>query len=209
MAITVKYLEDLGVEKEIAEKIFAERSKEIEADKAKREKLETELKEKTESLDNLSKEFDELKSSNASSEEWKSKYEAIVAENDAKAKQAEADRILAEKTENINKRFEAVVGEKTFSHDAIKADYRKKFGEAIDLEDNKSLSDEQIFHNLIKDDATAFTGVTAVRLQGGTPQGTLGSKKYSSREEINAIKDASTRQAEMIAHAHLFPELKV
>ena len=44
MAITVKYLEDLGVEKQVAEKIFAERSKEIEADKAKREKLETELK---------------------------------------------------------------------------------------------------------------------------------------------------------------------
>ena len=45
MAITVKYLEDLGVEKEVAEKIFSERSKEIEADKAKREKLETEWKE--------------------------------------------------------------------------------------------------------------------------------------------------------------------
>ena len=37
MAITVKYLGDLGVEKEVAEKIFAERGKEIEADKAKRE----------------------------------------------------------------------------------------------------------------------------------------------------------------------------
>ena len=172
MAITVKYLEDLGVEKEVAEKIFAERSKEIEADKAKREKLETELKEKKESLDNLSKEFEDLKSSNASAEEYKAKYEALVADNEAKAKQAEADRILAEKTENINKRFEAVVGEKKFSHDAIKADYLKKFGEAIELEENKSLSDEQVFHNLIKDDANAFTGVTAVKLAGGTPQGT-------------------------------------
>ena len=174
MAITVKYLEDLGVEKEVAEKIFAERSKEIEADKAKREKLETELKESKESLDNLSKEFEDLKANNASAEEYKSKYEALVADNEAKAKQAEADRILAEKTENINKRFEADVGEKTFSHNAIKADYLKKFGEAIELEDNKSLSDEQIFHNLIKDDATAFTGVTAVKLQGGRPQGVGG-----------------------------------
>ena len=171
MAITVKYLEDLGVEKEVAEKIFAERSKEIEADKAKREKLETELKEKKESLDNLSKEFEDLKSSNASAEEYKTKYEALVADNEAKAKQAEADRILAEKTENINKRFEAVVGEKKFSHNAIKADYLKKFGEALELEENKSLSDEQVFHNLVKDDATAFTGVTAVKLAGGTPQG--------------------------------------
>ena len=209
MAITVKYLEDLGVEKEVAEKIFAERSKEIEADKAKREKLETELKEKKESLDNLSKEFEDLKSSNASAEEYKTKYEALVADNEAKAKQAEADRILAEKTENINKRFEAVVGEKKFSHNAIKADYLKKFGEALELEENKSLSDEQVFHNLVKDDKNAFEGVTAVKLAGGRPTGINGASKYSSREEINAIKDASTRQAEMLAHPHLFPEIKV
>ena len=209
MAITVKYLEDLGVEKEVAEKIFAERSKEIEADKAKREKLETELKEKKESLDNLSKEFEDLKSSNASAEEYKTKYEALVADNEAKAKQAEADRILAEKTENINKRFEAVVGEKKFSHNAIKADYLKKFGEALELEENKSLSDEQVFHNLIKDDKNAFEGVTAVKLAGGRPTGINGASKYSCREEINAIKDASTRQAEMLAHPHLFPEIKI
>lgn len=181
----------------------------VEKAKSKVTALETELKEKKADFDKLNNEFEALKTANASGEDWKAKFEALQAENIAKEKQAEAERILAEKTENINKRFEAVVGEKTFSHNAIKADYLKKFGEAIELEDNKSLSDEQIFHNLIKDDATAFTGVTAVRLQGGTQQGTLRSKKYSSREEINAIKDASTRQAEMIAHAHLFPELKV
>ena len=203
MAITVKYLEDLGVEKEVAEKIFAERSKEIEADKAKREKLETELKEKKESLDNLSKEFENLKSSNASAEEYKTKYEALVADNEAKAKQAEADRILAEKAENINKRFETVVGEKKFSHNAIKADYLKKFGEALELEENKSLSDEQVFHNLIKDDKNAFEGVTAVKLAGGRPSGTSG----KTRDEIMAIKDGNTRRAEMLANAHLFPEL--
>lgn len=203
MAITVKYLEDLGVEREVAEKILAERGREIEADKAKREKLETELKEKKESLDNLSKEFEDLKSSNASAEEYKTKYEALVADNEAKAKQAEADRILAEKTENINKRFEAVVGEKKFSHNAIKADYLKKFGEAIELEENKSLSDEQVFHNLIKDDKNAFEGVTAVKLAGGRPSGTSG----KTRDEIMSIKDGNTRRAEMLANAHLFPEL--
>lgn len=202
MAITVKYLEDLGVEKEVAEKIFAERSKEIEADKAKREKLETELKESKESLDNLSKEFEDLKANNASAEEYKSKYEAVVADNEAKAKQAEADRILAEKTENINKRFEAVVGEKKFSHNAIKADYLKKFGEAIELEDNKSLSDEQIFHNLIKDDATAFTGVTAVKLAGGTPQGN--GTKYTSKADIMAIKDRTERRNAIAQNLDLF-----
>lgn len=171
MAITVKYLEDLGVEKEVAEKIFAERSKEIEADKAKREKLETELKEKKESLDNLSKEFEDLKSSNASAEEYKTKYEALVADNEAKAKQAEADRILAEKNADIEKRFAQCVGDKKFSHDAIKADYLKKFAEALESEEYKGKGDVDIFHALTKDDAAAFTGVTAVKLAGGTPQG--------------------------------------
>ena len=197
MAITVKYLEDLGVEKEVAEKIFAERSKEIEADKAKREKLETELKEKKESLDTLSKEFEELKSSNASAEEYKTKYEALVADNEAKAKQAEADRILAEKTENINKRFEAVVGEKKFSHNAIKADYLKKFGEALELEENKSLSDEQVFHNLIKDDKNAFEGVTAVKLAGGRPTGT--GNGYSSVKEIMSSDMTREQKRQAIA----------
>lgn len=182
MAITVKYLEDLGVEKEVAEKIFAERSKEIEADKAKREKLETELKESKESLDNLSKEFEDLKANNASAEEYKSKYEAVIAENEAKAKQAEADRILAEKNADIEKRFVECVGDKKFSHDAIKASYLKKFAEALESEEYKGKGDVDIFHALTKDDATAFTGVTAVKLQGGRPTGT--GNVYSSVKEI-------------------------
>lgn len=174
MAITVKYLEDLGVEKEVAEKILAERGREIEADKAKREKLETELKEKKESLDNLSKEFEDLKSSNASAEEYKTKYEALVAENESKAKKAEAERVAREKAESLDKRFEAVVGDKKFSHDAIRADYRRKFEDALADKENEGKSDADIFHALTKDDAAAFEGVTAIKLQGGRPQGVGG-----------------------------------
>lgn len=202
MAITVKYLEDLGVEKEVAEKIFAERSKEIEADKAKREKLETELKEKKESLDNLSKEFEDLKSSNASAEEYKTKYEALVADNEAKEKQAEADRILAEKNADIEKRFAECVGDKKFSHDAIRASYLKKFAEALESEEYKGKGDVDIFHALTKDDATAFTGVTAVKLAGGTPQGN--GTKYTSKEDIMAIKDRAQRRQAIAENPSLF-----
>ena len=197
MGITVKYLEDLGVEKEVAEKIFAERSREIEADKAKREKLETELKEKKESLDNLSKEFEDLKSSNASAEEYKTKYEALVADNEAKAKQAEADRILAEKNADIEKRFAQCVGDKKFSHDAIKASYLKKFAEALESEEYKGKGDVDIFHALTKDDAAAFTGVTAVKLQGGRPVGT--GNGYSSVKEI--MDSDMTREQKRVAIA--------
>ena len=204
MAITVKYLEDLGVEKEVAEKIFAERSKEIEADKAKREKLETELKESKESLENLTTEIDTLKTSGKNADEIQAKLDALIAEREAEKTKAEADRIMKEKQDNINNRFNAVLGEKKFSHDAIREAYLKKFGDALENTDYQGKSDTEIFHDLTKDDATAFTGVTAVKLQGGRP---IGTSKYSSREEIMAIKDMNTRHSEMLANSHLFPEL--
>jgi hypothetical protein len=148
----------------------------------KNKKLETELKEKNEQLEKLNTEFETLKSSNAGAEEYKTKYEALVAENEAKAKQAEAERVAREKAEGLDKRFDAVVGDKKFSHEAIRADYRRKFENALEEKENEGKSDADIFHALSKDDATAFTGVTAVRLQGGRPMGT--GSGYSSVKDI-------------------------
>lgn len=181
----------------------------VEKAKSKATALETELKEKKADFDKLNGELETLKTANASGEEWKTKYEAIVAENEAKAKQAEAERILKEKQENVLNRFNAVVGDKKFSHDAVKADYLKKFGEALENKDFEGKSDADVFHALTKDDASAFVGVTTVKLAGGRPQGVGGAGKYNSREEIINIKDVATRQAEMLAHPHLFPEIKV
>lgn len=146
----------------------------VEKVKSKVTALETELKEKKEDFDKLNTEFEALKTANASGEDWKAKFEALQAENVAKEKQAEADRILAEKNAGIEKRFAECVGDKKFSHDAIKADYMRKFAEALESEEYKGKGDTDIFHALTKDDATAFTGVTAVKLEGGRPQG-LGS----------------------------------
>ena len=142
-------------------------------------------------------------------EDVKKELEALKAKIDADAKQAEADRISREKAESDERLFNEAVGEKKFSHDAIKSYYFNLFRQDLAKEENKGKSAVDILHNLTKDDATAFTGVTAVKLAGGRPTGINGASKYSSREEINAIKDASTRQAEMLAHPHLFPEIKV
>jgi hypothetical protein len=177
----------------------------VEKVKAKVTALETDIKDKKDAFDKLNTEFESLKSNNAGAEEYKSKYEALVAENAAKEKQAEADRILAEKNENIKNRFSTVLGEKKFNHEAIKAEYLKKFTEALDLKENQGRSDAEIFHELTKDDGAAFAGVTTVRLAGGTPRGTSG--KYTTAKEILDIKDGATRRAEMMAHPHLFPEL--
>jgi hypothetical protein len=143
----------------------------VEKAKSKVTALETELKEKKADFDKLNNEFGALKTANASGEDWKAKFEALQAENVAKEKKAEAERILAEKTADIEKRFAGCVGEKTFAHEAIKADYLKKFSEALESEEYKGKGDADIFHALTKDDATAFKGVTAVNLGGGRPQG--------------------------------------
>ena len=142
-------------------------------------------------------------------EDVKKELEALKAKIDADAKQAEADRISREKAESDERLFNEALGEKKFSHDAVKSYYFNLFRQDLAKEENKCKSEVEIFHNLTKDDATAFTGVTAVKLAGGRPTGINGASKYSSREEINAIKDASTRQAEMLAHPHLFPEIKI
>lgn len=139
--------------------------------KSKVTALEADLKTKKEDFDRLTTEFETLKAENASGEDWKAKFEALQADNVAKEKQAEADRILKEKQENIENRFSAVLGEKKFTHDAIKADYLKKFGDALESKDYEGKSDADIFHALTKDDATAFEGVTAYRLAGGNPTG--------------------------------------
>ena len=155
----------------------------------------------------LEDEVTRLNENATGNEDVKKELEALKAKIDADAKQAEADRISREKAESDERLFNEAVGEKKFSHDAIKSHYFNLFRQDLAKEENKGKSAVDILHNLTKDDATAFTGVTAVKLAGGTPQGVSGGKKYSSREEIMAIKDGTTRRAEMLANAHLFPEL--
>ena len=136
-------------------------------------------------------------------EDVKKELEALKAKIDADAKQAEADRISREKAESDERLFNEAVGEKKFSHDAIKSHYFNLFRQDLAKEENKGKSAVDILHNLTKDDKNAFEGVTAVKLAGGRPIGTSG----KTRDEIMAIKDGNTRRAEMLANAHLFPEL--
>lgn len=142
-----------------------------EKSKARIATLEADAKSKQEELDRLNAEADALKAANADGAEWRTKFEALQAENEAKAKQAEAERIAREKSESIGNRFATAVGEKKFTHDAIRDMYLKKFGEALESADYQGKSDSEIFHELTKDDTSAFRGVEIVKLAGGRPQG--------------------------------------
>ena len=133
----------------------------------------------------LEDEVSKLNENANGNEDVKKELEALKAKIDADAKQAEADRISREKAESDERLFNEAVGEKKFSHDAIKSHYFNLFRQDLAKEENKGKSAVDILHNLTKDDATAFTGVTAVKLQGGTPQGVGG--KSVTREDFNKM----------------------
>ena len=135
-------------------------------------------------------------------EDVKKELEALKAKIDADAKQAEADRISREKAESDERLFNEALGEKKFSHDAIKSYYFNLFRQDLAKEENKGKSAVDILHNLTKDDATAFEGVTAVKLAGGTPQGN--GTKYTSKADIMAIKDRTERRNAIAQNLELF-----
>lgn len=130
----------------------------------------------------LEDEVSKLNENANGNEDVKKELEALKAKIDADAKQAEADRVSREKAESDERLFNEAVGEKKFSHDAVKSHYFNLFRQDLAKEENKGKSAVDILHNLTKDDATAFTGVKAVKLQGGRPMGT--GHGYSSVKDI-------------------------
>lgn len=165
---------------------------------AKIEEIKSLKSEKTE----LETEINKLNDTAKNGENVKAELEALKAQIDNEKKQAEAERIMREKNESIEKRFNAVVGDKQFNHAAIRADYLRKFGEALENKDFEGKGDNDIFHALTKDDGGAFKGVTVVKLAGGMPRST--GKSYNNKEEIMSIKDRAERRQAIAENPSLF-----
>lgn len=159
----------------------------VEKAKSKVTALETELKEKKADFDKLNTEFEALKTANASGEDWKAKFEALQAENEAKEKQALADKLAKEKEDSNRSMFNKAVeayGKKPedWNGKFTEEGYYNEFIKALELEENTGRAHKDILHDLVKNDQSAFKGVTAVKLAGGRPTGT--GNGYSSVKEI-------------------------
>lgn len=207
--ITTKYLEDLGVDKDTATKIFAERGKEIAEANSEKETIEKQLADAKKSIESLNAEFERLKAENADGAEWKKKFEDLQAETAENARKAEEERILSEKSARNHEYFDnalKAIGKTADDWNGkFTADgYYNEFVKAIESEENAGKSHKDVLHNLVKNDQNAFKGVTVAKLAGGTPRG---NSRFNSREEIIAIKDGATRRAEMLNNPQYFPEL--
>ena len=138
---------------------------EVDKLKGKLEKAEEKVNELTETLDTTNNAFEELKSSNASKEDWEKKYNDLVADNKKKAEEKERLEIEAQERAEFDKYFED--NKKEWNNPFIADGYFGKFKEAKVLDENKGKMAADILHELTKDDATAFkTTQPIVTLKG-------------------------------------------
>lgn len=122
------------------------------------------------SLETMTNEFNTLKESNASADEFKVKYENLVAENERREAERRAAYLEAQERAEFDKYF--TDNKKEWNNPFIADGYFAKFKEAKVQEANKGKMLADILHDLTKDDATAFKGVTPdVKLKGASPFG--------------------------------------
>lgn len=175
----------------------------VEKVKGKVTSLEDELKESKQSLTDLNTALDDAKKSSETNADYKKQLEELQKKVKEDNDKREADRLAKEEAQRTEQRFNAVLGDKKFNHEAIRADYLRKFGEALKDTENVGKSDIDIFTALTKEDAHAFAGATVVNLAGASQKASEG-KNYSSKDEIMKIKDTAERQAAIAANIGLF-----
>ena len=175
----------------------------VEKVKGKVTALEDELKENKKSLEDLTIALEEAKKKSETNDDYKQQLEELQKKIKEENDKREADRLAKEEAQKTEQRFNAVLGDKKFNHEAIRADYLRKFGEALKNTENVGKSDVDIFTELTKEDAHAFAGATVVNLAGASQKASEG-KNYASKDEIMKIKDTAERQAAIAANIGLF-----
>lgn len=137
------------------------------------DKLKADLSAAKETITNMTSELQTLKDSKASAEDWERKFKDLQNDIAEKERVAKEEKEAAEKEAAVLNRFNAVCVDKDgnpleFAHEAIKADYIRKFGIELDNKDNIGKSDVDIFNALTKDDGAAFKGLEQrLDLRGG------------------------------------------
>ena len=176
----------------------------VEKVKGKVTALEAELSESKQSLTDLNTALDEAKKKAQSNDDYKSQLEELQKKVKEENDKREAERAAKEEADRMEQRFNAVVGDKKFNHEAIRADYLRKFGEALKDAGNVGKSDIDIFAALTKEDANAFAGAKAIKLPGASGKASSGKQSYSTKEEIMAIKNRAERHQAIADNPDLF-----
>lgn len=199
MALSRKFLSALGIESDKQDEIIAAHTETVDGLKEEISKLKSEA----DRLPAVQKELDELKAAaeKDGKDPFKVKYEALKEEfeaykNDQTAKETKAAktsayRALLKEAGIAEKRIEAVM--KVSDLDSIELDKDGKIKGADKL--TESIKTE--WADFIPSSETHGANVT-------NPPANNGGKKYTTKDEIMAIKDTAERQAAIADNHELF-----
>lgn len=105
-------------------------------------------------LQKMSSEFEEFKQNSSSEEDFKTKYEELLRDNEEKEQQRQAEELEKQERAEFDSYF--TEKEQEWANPLIADGYFSKYKEAKKAEENKNKMSADIIYSLIKDDSTAF-----------------------------------------------------
>ena len=198
-----KFLEELGLEKEVIDKIMQEHGKTVEKHKKdletandKSKNLEAELETTNKTLEEATSQIEQFKTLDVegikkSAEEWKGKYENF--QKEAEAQKAEfAKQLQAKEYEHAAKEF---VGGHKFSSEFAKNAFMKEFlAKELKLEDGKFLGADDYVNQFRESNPGVFVEEQTQNQQQQQP-----TYQYNPKGSGNSSQDVAAQIASAIA----------
>ena len=155
-------LKNIGIEipedkKTEFDKAVAENYKTIAEVKKINDKLDIandDLAQTKDTLQKMSSEFEEFKQNSSSEEDFKTKYEELLRDNEEKEQQRQAEELEKQERAEFDSYF--TEKEQEWANPLIADGYFSKYKEAKKAEENKNKMSADIIYSLVKDDSTAF-----------------------------------------------------
>ena len=105
-------------------------------------------------LQKMSSEFEEFKQNSSSEEDFKTKYEELLRDNEEKEQQRQAEELEKQERAEFDSYF--TEKEQEWANPLIADGYFSKYKEAKKADENKNKMSADIIYSLVKDDSTAF-----------------------------------------------------
>lgn len=119
-------------------------------------------------LQKMSTEFETFKKNSSSAEDFKTKYETLLKDNEQKEQKRQAEELEKQERAEFDSYF--AEKEKEWANPLIADGYFSKYREAKKAEENKNKMSADIIYSLVKDDSTAFkTPASNSFLKGKAP----------------------------------------
>ena len=196
MAMTRKFLKEMGIEEEKIEQIIEAHTETVNALKEERDKF----KGDAEKLPKVQKELDDLKAKG--DDGWKEKHDKVKKEYDDYKSEVTAKESKAIKEKAVRAFYE----EKGITGKNLEIAMRGSRTEIDGIEmDGDKIKDTASLTALVEGDFSALVSTTTTKgASTATPPTNNGGKTGKTKEEIMAIRDPAVRQAEIAKNPEAF-----